>query len=104
MTIETTKKRTSSRAPFELKAPFPPKGDQGRAIKELTEGLENGTRHQVLLGVTGSGAGAFTLGALGDTDLAVGESTTFSVTFDPDADQGYTATISFDTNITTLFI
>ncbi|MEK7735949.1 MAG: excinuclease ABC subunit UvrB, partial [Nitrospirota bacterium] len=34
---------------------FTPKGDQPRAIKELTNGIEKKLRHQVLLGVTGSG-------------------------------------------------
>ena len=40
---------------FELVSDFEPTGDQPQAIKELTEGLERGTEHQVLLGVTGSG-------------------------------------------------
>ena len=34
---------------------YQPKGDQPRAIAELMEGLGAGERHQVLLGVTGSG-------------------------------------------------
>lgn len=34
---------------------FPPAGDQPKAIKILTEGLQNGLAHQTLLGVTGSG-------------------------------------------------
>src|SRR5215204_4330572 len=42
-------------AEFDLQAPFPPAGDQPRAIAELTEGLERGDRFQTLLGVTGSG-------------------------------------------------
>ncbi len=41
--------------PFELVTPFQPQGDQPEAIEELVEGLENGEKHQVLLGVTGSG-------------------------------------------------
>jgi excinuclease ABC subunit B len=41
--------------PFDLKSDFIPTGDQPRAIGELTEGLRRGDRHQVLLGVTGSG-------------------------------------------------
>lgn len=41
--------------PFQLKAPFAPMGDQVQAIKELTEGIDNNKRDQVLLGVTGSG-------------------------------------------------
>ena len=40
---------------FELVSDFEPKGDQPRAIEELLEGLARGDRHQVLLGVTGSG-------------------------------------------------
>ncbi|NWF51494.1 MAG: excinuclease ABC subunit UvrB [Nitrospirae bacterium] len=40
---------------FKLKTLFSPKGDQPKAIKELTKGLKNGLKHQVLLGVTGSG-------------------------------------------------
>jgi excinuclease ABC subunit B len=40
---------------FQLTSAFQPAGDQPRAIRELTEGLRRGDRHQVLLGVTGSG-------------------------------------------------
>ena len=40
---------------FELKAPFRPTGDQPQAIKKLVKNLKDGVRHQVLLGVTGSG-------------------------------------------------
>ncbi len=40
---------------FELRSDFVPKGDQVQAIARLAEGLESGTRHQVLKGVTGSG-------------------------------------------------
>jgi len=40
---------------FRLRSPFKPKGDQPKAIRALTEGLMRGQRHQVLLGVTGSG-------------------------------------------------
>jgi excinuclease ABC subunit B len=40
---------------FKLVAGFEPQGDQPAAIDSLCEGLENGGRHQVLLGVTGSG-------------------------------------------------
>jgi excinuclease ABC subunit B len=41
--------------PFNLHAPFPPAGDQPEAIRQLTEGVLNGEKHQTLLGVTGSG-------------------------------------------------
>jgi excinuclease ABC subunit B len=40
---------------FQLESEFSPKGDQIRAIKELSEGLERGLSRQVLMGVTGSG-------------------------------------------------
>ena len=40
---------------FKLVSDFQPTGDQPEAIKQLTEGIVSGTRHQTLLGVTGSG-------------------------------------------------
>jgi excinuclease ABC subunit B len=40
---------------FVLASQFEPKGDQPQAIVQLTEGLEKGLKHQVLLGITGSG-------------------------------------------------
>jgi len=40
---------------FTLVSDFSLAGDQARAISELSEGLERGDPHQVLLGVTGSG-------------------------------------------------
>jgi excinuclease ABC subunit B len=40
---------------FHITSAHQPTGDQPRAIRELTEGLARGDRHQVLLGVTGSG-------------------------------------------------
>ncbi|MBA7714991.1 UvrABC system protein B [subsurface metagenome] len=40
---------------FQLISPFEPKGDQQHAIDALAKGVEEGGRHQVLLGVTGSG-------------------------------------------------
>ena len=41
--------------PFTLEAPFKPCGDQGQAIDKLAAGVTAGRKHQVLLGVTGSG-------------------------------------------------
>jgi excinuclease ABC subunit B len=41
--------------PFNLVSDFQPTGDQPRAVEELVAGLQRGDRHQVLLGVTGSG-------------------------------------------------
>ena len=40
---------------FTLEAPFTPCGHQPEAIAKLASGVEAGARHQVLLGVTGSG-------------------------------------------------
>ena len=40
---------------FEVVSPYKPTGDQPAAIDSIAEGIENGLRHQVLLGVTGSG-------------------------------------------------
>jgi excinuclease ABC subunit B len=46
---------TSTQSPFTLQAPFPPRGDQPRAIAELTQSVLEGHRHQTLLGATGTG-------------------------------------------------
>ena len=40
---------------FKVISPYEPSGDQPEAIAALAEGLENGLREQVLMGVTGSG-------------------------------------------------
>ncbi len=40
---------------FQLVSPFKPTGDQPEAIEKLVDGLENGIKEQILLGVTGSG-------------------------------------------------
>ncbi len=42
-------------AAFKLVSDFQPQGDQPQAIDQLTQGLQEGLPHQVLLGVTGSG-------------------------------------------------
>ncbi|MEI6615208.1 MAG: DEAD/DEAH box helicase family protein, partial [Cyanobium sp. ELA507] len=41
--------------PFQLHAPYEPKGDQPTAIAALTAGVEAGERYQTLLGATGTG-------------------------------------------------
>ena len=41
--------------PFRIVADFDPRGDQPTAIEALVDGVQRGLRHQVLLGVTGSG-------------------------------------------------
>jgi excinuclease ABC subunit B len=40
---------------FKLHSPYPPAGDQPKAIQQLTDGVLAGEVHQTLLGVTGSG-------------------------------------------------
>jgi excinuclease ABC subunit B len=40
---------------FQLTSEFEPTGDQPQAISQLVEGINSNTKHQVLLGVTGSG-------------------------------------------------
>jgi excinuclease ABC subunit B len=45
---------------FKLVSKFKPAGDQPKAINQLVEGIKKGYKHQVLLGVTGSGK-TFTL-------------------------------------------
>jgi excinuclease ABC subunit B len=51
MTV-SQRKNTSS---FKLSSGFEPRGDQPKAIEQLSEGIANQRKHQVLLGVTGSG-------------------------------------------------
>ena len=41
--------------PFQIVTDFTPQGDQPQAIEKLSEGVVRGEKHQVLLGVTGSG-------------------------------------------------
>src|SRR5215469_8930542 len=48
---------------FQLAVSYTPRGDQKTAIAELSRGLEDGEKHQVLLGVTGSGK-TFTMAKL----------------------------------------
>jgi len=40
---------------FKLTSDYKPRGDQGKAIEQLTHGVRDAEKHQVLLGVTGSG-------------------------------------------------
>ncbi|MBV8569376.1 MAG: excinuclease ABC subunit UvrB [Acidobacteriaceae bacterium] len=49
--------------PFRLGIDYRPRGDQGSAIEQLTRGILDGEKHQVLLGVTGSGK-TFTMAKL----------------------------------------
>ena len=40
---------------FNLVSKFKPSGDQPEAIKELSKGIKDGKKYQVLLGATGTG-------------------------------------------------
>ena len=42
-------------AEFKIHSSYDPAGDQPQAIEELVAGVEKGSKHQVLLGITGSG-------------------------------------------------
>ncbi|HTQ63125.1 MAG TPA: excinuclease ABC subunit UvrB [Candidatus Solibacter sp.] len=48
---------------FKLRSNYQPRGDQPAAIEQLSRGIEGGEKHQVLLGVTGSGK-TFTMAKL----------------------------------------
>src|SRR5258707_13593348 len=52
-----------SSAPFKLASDYQPCGDQPQAIAQLGSGIAAGDKHQVLLGVTGSGK-TFTMAKL----------------------------------------
>jgi excinuclease ABC subunit B len=68
-------------AAFRLVSEFEPKGDQPEAIRRLVEGLRSGRKHQVLLGVTGSGK-TFTMAkaieAVGRTALVLSHNKTLA--------------------------
>ncbi len=49
--------------PFKLSLDYQPRGDQESAIEQLVRGVSEGEKHQVLLGVTGSGK-TFTMGKI----------------------------------------
>ncbi|MFM8454532.1 MAG: excinuclease ABC subunit UvrB [Gammaproteobacteria bacterium] len=53
--MDTETETKKNKKMFELAASYVPAGDQPQAIAKLLEGLEAGSLHQVLLGVTGSG-------------------------------------------------
>ena len=40
---------------YDISTEYTPKGDQPKAIEQLSKGIEDGNKHQILLGVTGSG-------------------------------------------------
>ncbi len=66
---------------FELQAPFPPAGDQPKAIREITEAFRAGAKRVTLLGVTGSGKTftmAHVIAALGKPTLVIAPNKTLA--------------------------
>lgn len=66
---------------FEVVSPFEPAGDQPQAIASLVQGVKDGDRYQVLLGVTGSGKTytmAKTIEALGKPTLVMAPNKTLA--------------------------
>ena len=55
MSSVTHHRPVAATRPFELKSEWAPSGDQPVAIRNLIQNFEAGSKHQVLLGVTGSG-------------------------------------------------
>lgn len=53
--IQTTTSRPRATKAFQLVSKHTPTGDQPNAIRTITDNLNNGVRHQTLLGITGSG-------------------------------------------------
>ncbi len=53
---------------FQLKSKFTPTGDQPEAIKKLSNGIKNGEKNQILLGVTGSGKTFTIANVINETD------------------------------------
>ena len=62
-TGDKDRRRYTKRMSFQLAVSYSPKGDHKSAIAELGRGLLDGEKHQVLLGVTGSGK-TFTMAKL----------------------------------------
>ncbi len=75
------KVKSSKKSVFNLVNPFPPGGDQPKAIAELVEGFNEGKKRQTLLGVTGSGK-TFTMAnviqALGKKTLVMAHNKTLA--------------------------
>src|SRR5690606_25895390 len=53
--VGKNKQTPPGKSPFKLVSEFTPTGDQPEAIRQLSEGVARGDKHQVLLGITGSG-------------------------------------------------
>ncbi len=81
MNKEKSDKNSAKKSVFDLVSPFPPGGDQPRAIAEIIEGFKKGKTKQTLLGVTGSGK-TFTMAnviqALGKKTLVLAHNKTLA--------------------------
>lgn len=53
--LELSRRQQESGSSFRVRSDFEPKGDQPKAIRKLSKGLNEGYEDQTLLGVTGSG-------------------------------------------------
>ena len=70
-----------SDVPFKVVSPYEPAGSQPKAIESLVQGVRDGDRYQVLLGVTGSGKTftmAKTIEALGKPTLVMAPNKTLA--------------------------
>ena len=70
-----------SDVPFKVVSPYDPAGSQPKAIESLVQGVRDGDRYQVLLGVTGSGKTftmAKTIEALGKPTLVMAPNKTLA--------------------------
>ena len=66
---------------FKIKSTHAPAGDQPKAIEALVKGIEEGVRHQTLLGVTGSGktfTGANVIAQIGKPTLVIAHNKTLA--------------------------
>lgn len=76
-----SQKKSTAKSVFNLVNPFPPAGDQPKAIAQLIEGFHEGKNKQTLLGVTGSGK-TFTMAnviqALGKKTLVMAHNKTLA--------------------------
>lgn len=81
MNKEKSQKKSAKNSVFNLVNPYPPGGDQPKAIAELVKGFEEGKTKQTLLGVTGSGK-TFTMAnviqALGKKTLVMAHNKTLA--------------------------
>ena len=92
---------------FEVVSPFEPAGDQPQAIASLVQGVKDGDRYQVLLGVTGSGTRsrvytmAKTIEALGKPTLVMAPNKTLAAQLASELKEFFPITLWFTSSRTT---